>query len=175
MIFFSHGGATNPHPFVARSLSRSLSPLGEASKLPRQIQSAQLCTIPSPFFHCSVSGYISGGRCDHHPCTIIITTSFDVSLTFYRPYYIGPFMCGTNAKVGKSSTCLGLLGSLLRQPGLRSSDLAYIKPATQCEKPQLVTEWCEANGVACRGIGPVVFYKVRERGGALVLGLQSPS
>ncbi|CAN0471918.1 unnamed protein product, partial [Ectocarpus sp. 12 AP-2014] len=39
------------------------------------------------------------------------------------------------------------------------SDLAYIKPATQCEKPQLVTDWCEANGVACRGIGPVVFYK----------------
>lgn len=66
-----------------------------------------------------------------------------------------------NQKVGKSSTCLGLLGTLLRQPGLSSSDLAYIKPATQCEKPQLVTDWCEANGIACRGIGPVVFYKVR--------------
>eukprot|EP00903_Cladosiphon_okamuranus_P009960 g9448.t1 len=69
------------------------------------------------------------------------------------------FVAGDRSQVGKSSTCLGLLGSLLRQPGLRSSDLAYIKPATQCEKPQLVTEWCEANGVACRGIGPVVFYK----------------
>lgn len=66
-----------------------------------------------------------------------------------------------NEKVGKSSTCLGLLGALLRREDLRSSDLAYIKPATQCEKPQLVTDWCEANGVACRGIGPVVFYKVR--------------
>ena len=49
MIFFSQGGATNPHPFVAKSLYRSLSPFGEASKLPRQIQSAQLCTLPSPF------------------------------------------------------------------------------------------------------------------------------
>ena len=29
-----------------------------------------------PFtFHCSVSGYISGGRCDHRPCTRMMTTS----------------------------------------------------------------------------------------------------
>ena len=27
MLLFSQGGATNPHPFVAKSLSRSLSPL----------------------------------------------------------------------------------------------------------------------------------------------------
>lgn len=74
--------------------------------------------------------------------------------------------------MGKSSTCLGLLGSLLRQPDLRSSDLAYIKPATQCEKPQLVSEWCEANGVACRGIGPVVFYKVRGLEEVHEIGLQ---
>ncbi|CAN0581763.1 unnamed protein product, partial [Laminaria digitata] len=67
-------------------------------------------------------------------------------------------------QVGKSSTCLGLLGSLLRQ-GLSAGDIAYIKPATQCERPQLVTEWCETNGVACRGIGPVVFYKVRKEEG----------
>ena len=64
------------------------------------------------------------------------------------------------SQVGKSSTCLGLLGSLLKQ-GLSADDVAYIKPATQCERPQLVTEWCETNGVACCGIGPVVFYKVR--------------
>ncbi|CAM9243051.1 unnamed protein product [Ectocarpus sp. 13 AM-2016] len=67
---------------------------------------------------------------------------------------------GCGFGVGKSSTCLGLLGALLRREDLCSSDLAYIKPATQCEKPQLVTDWCEANGVACRGIGPVVFYKL---------------
>ena len=39
------------------------------------------------------------------------------------------------------------------------TDLAYIKPATQCEAPQLVTKWCDAMGVANRGLGPVVFYK----------------
>ncbi|CAM9927277.1 unnamed protein product [Ectocarpus sp. 4 AP-2014] len=69
------------------------------------------------------------------------------------------FVAGDRSQVGKSSTCLGLLGALLRREDLCSSDLAYIKPATQCEKPQLVTDWCEANDVACRGIGPVVFYK----------------
>ncbi|CAM9130807.1 unnamed protein product [Ectocarpus sp. 6 AP-2014] len=69
------------------------------------------------------------------------------------------FVAGDRSQVGKSSTCLGLLGALLRREDLCSNDLAYIKPATQCEKPQLVTDWCEANGVACRGIGPVVFYK----------------
>ncbi|CAN0335673.1 unnamed protein product, partial [Discosporangium mesarthrocarpum] len=61
-------------------------------------------------------------------------------------------------QVGKSSVCLGLLGSLLRL-GLNPSEVCYIKPATQCEMPQLVTTWCKARGVACRGIGPVVFYK----------------
>ncbi|CAM9480697.1 unnamed protein product [Ectocarpus fasciculatus] len=73
------------------------------------------------------------------------------------------FVAGDRSQARKArariSTCLGLLGALLRREDLRSSDLAYIKPATQCEKPQLVTDWCEANGVACRGIGPVVFYK----------------
>ena len=60
MIFFSQGGgqpistvcnqgSNQSSPLLAKSLSRSLSPLGEASKLPRQIQSAQLCTVPSPF------------------------------------------------------------------------------------------------------------------------------
>lgn len=62
-------------------------------------------------------------------------------------------------QVGKSSTCLALLGSLLGE-GYQTGDLAYIKPATQCETPQLVTEWCERRGIACQGIGPVVFYKV---------------
>lgn len=82
-------------------------------------------------------------------------------LTSPLPPVLKSRTCATMKKVGKSSTCLGLMGALLRREDLCSSDLAYIKPATQCEKPQLVTDWCEANGVACRGIGPVVFYKVR--------------
>jgi hypothetical protein len=67
------------------------------------------------------------------------------------------FISGDRSQVGKSSVCLGLLGSLLKL-GYSAADLAYIKPATQCEQPQLVSQWCEEQGIACRGIGPIVFY-----------------
>jgi len=68
------------------------------------------------------------------------------------------FVAGDRSKVGKSSCCLGLLGSLLKL-GYNPADLAYIKPATQCEQPQLVTRYCDQKGITNRGIGPVVFYK----------------
>ncbi|CAM9170090.1 unnamed protein product [Chrysoparadoxa australica] len=68
------------------------------------------------------------------------------------------FVGGDRSKVGKSSVCLGLLGSLLKL-GYKPSELAYIKPATQCELPQLVTAWCVAKGISCVGIGPIVFYR----------------
>ena len=45
---------------------------------------------------------------------------------------------------GKTSVCLGLLGALLRA-GFRASELAYIKPATQCEEEQLIWRFCAAN------------------------------
>ncbi|KAG5187152.1 AAA domain-containing protein [Tribonema minus] len=67
------------------------------------------------------------------------------------------FIGGDRSQVGKSTVCLGILGSLL-ELGYSPSDLAYIKPVTQCEQPQLISKWCAAKGVACRGIGPVVFY-----------------
>jgi hypothetical protein len=67
------------------------------------------------------------------------------------------FISGDRSQVGKSSVCLGLLGSLLKL-GYSAADLAYIKPATQCEQPQLVSQWCEEQGIACKGIGPIVFY-----------------
>lgn len=97
------------------------------------------------------------------------------------------------------SVCLGILGGLLKV-GFKPEDVAYIKPATQCESaqvillciakpekksrganvpksfrahrsrigmvltsvhgmPQLVTKWCDAKGIANRGLGPVIFYK----------------
>jgi len=67
------------------------------------------------------------------------------------------FIAGDQSQVGKSSTCLGLLAGFL-QSGYAPSELAYIKPVTQCEQPQLVTTFCKFNGIACRGIGPLVFY-----------------
>ena len=68
------------------------------------------------------------------------------------------FIAGDRSQVGKSSVCLGLIGSLLKM-GYPPSSLAYIKPATQCEATQLVAQYCDKVGVANRPIGPVVFYK----------------
>lgn len=67
------------------------------------------------------------------------------------------FVSGDRAQVGKSTVCLGLIGALLRH-GFAASDIAYIKPATQCEKPQLVTKFCRRNGIACAETSPIVFY-----------------
>lgn len=67
------------------------------------------------------------------------------------------FVSGDRSQVGKSTVCLGLVGALLRH-GFAASDVAYIKPATQCEQPQLVAKFCRARGVACTDIGPIVFY-----------------
>jgi hypothetical protein len=69
------------------------------------------------------------------------------------------FVSGDRSQVGKSTVCLGLLGSLLLHLGYKPQELAYIKPATQCEQPQLVEQFCQAHGIACVPIGPIVYYK----------------
>ncbi|KAL4108581.1 hypothetical protein PRIC1_000295 [Phytophthora ramorum] len=68
------------------------------------------------------------------------------------------FISGDRAQVGKSTVCLGLVGALL-QSGYAANDIAYIKPATQCEKPQLVTKFCRQQGITCCEVGPILFYK----------------
>jgi len=68
------------------------------------------------------------------------------------------FVAGDRSSVGKSSVCLGILGNLLAK-GYQSSCLAYIKPATQCEAPQLVQAYCDKMGIACIPVGPIVYYK----------------
>ena len=68
------------------------------------------------------------------------------------------FVAGDRSQVGKSSSCLGLLGTLHEQLGYAAHELAYIKPATQCEGTQLITRYCEEKGIAHVGIGPVVFF-----------------
>ncbi|ETP26271.1 hypothetical protein F441_00953 [Phytophthora nicotianae CJ01A1] len=68
------------------------------------------------------------------------------------------FISGDRAQVGKSTVCLGLVGALLRS-GYTAGDIAYIKPATQCEKPQLVTKFCRQQGITCCEVGPILFYK----------------
>ena len=54
------------------------------------------------------------------------------------------------SQVGKTSVCLGILGSLLKS-GYLPSEIAYIKPATQCEEPQLISS-LQSKGIACNGI-----------------------
>uniref|UniRef100_K3WKW7 DRTGG domain-containing protein n=1 Tax=Globisporangium ultimum (strain ATCC 200006 / CBS 805.95 / DAOM BR144) TaxID=431595 RepID=K3WKW7_GLOUD len=67
------------------------------------------------------------------------------------------FVSGDRSQVGKSTVCLGLVGSLLRH-GFAPSEIGYIKPATQCEAPQLITKFCRHHGITCCDIGPIVFY-----------------
>ena len=68
------------------------------------------------------------------------------------------FVAGDRSQVGKSSSCLGLIGTLHEKLGYLNTELAYIKPATQCEGTQLITRYCNNNNITNVGIGPVVFY-----------------
>ncbi|KAL7482389.1 hypothetical protein ACHAW6_008062 [Cyclotella cf. meneghiniana] len=70
------------------------------------------------------------------------------------------FIAGDRSQVGKSSICMGILGALLKSEKYSPADLAYIKPATQCEQTQLVQEFCNSKGIlSCVPIGPIVYYK----------------
>ena len=68
------------------------------------------------------------------------------------------FVAGDRMSVGKTSVCLGILGSLVRM-GYPTESLAYIKPATQNEKPQLIQHYCDRLGIECVSIGPIVYYR----------------
>jgi hypothetical protein len=57
-----------------------------------------------------------------------------------------------------SSVAMGLLHLLLKR-GYKSHELAYIKPCTQCEDVQIVSKYCEKQGIAHQGLGPVIFYE----------------
>jgi len=68
------------------------------------------------------------------------------------------FVSGDRSQVGKSSCCLALLAMLLDRLDYEPHQVAYIKPATQCESVQLVSRFCEERRVECVPVGPVVFY-----------------
>lgn len=56
------------------------------------------------------------------------------------------FVSGDRSSVGKSTICLSVLGSLVETGLYQPADLAYIKPASQCQDVQLVTKYCDAHG-----------------------------
>ena len=69
------------------------------------------------------------------------------------------FVAGDRMSVGKTSVCLGLLGTLVQKFHYHPNELAYIKPATQNENPQLVQRYCERMGIECVSVGPIVYYR----------------
>jgi dethiobiotin synthetase len=84
-----------------------------------------------------------------------VATEHDAASNKDQPIKI--FLSGDRSQVGKSTCCLGLVGSLLRL-GYRADEISYIKPATQCEQPQLIAKFCRHYGIKCCDIGPIVFY-----------------
>ena len=72
------------------------------------------------------------------------------------------FIAGDKSSVGKSTICLGIISTLLHKYGYPPSQLAYVKPATQCEATTTVVEYCISQGMKKEcviGIGPIVYYK----------------
>jgi len=67
-------------------------------------------------------------------------------------------VAGDKSHAGKSTVSLGLLAALL-DSGFHASELAYIKPATQCVSSTLTARFCQSKGIAYEHIGPVVFYR----------------
>jgi len=67
-------------------------------------------------------------------------------------------VAGDKSNAGKSTISLGLLSALL-EAGFSPSDIAYIKPVTQCVSSTLTARYCEAKGIAYEHIGPLVFYR----------------
>lgn len=72
-------------------------------------------------------------------------------------------VAGDKSSAGKSTVSLGLLSALL-EAGFPASELAYIKPATQCVSSTLTARFCESKGIAYEHIGPLVFYRGMTRG-----------
>lgn len=70
------------------------------------------------------------------------------------------FVAGERTHSGKTSVCLSILGSLLNA-GMLPQHIGYIKAATQCTKPDLLSLWCEEQGIAhVDGVRcPLVFVK----------------
>jgi dethiobiotin synthetase len=68
------------------------------------------------------------------------------------------YVMGSESGAGKSTVCLGILAQLLTS-GFTPSQLAYIKPVTQCIAKQTVALFCEQTKIPCMDIGKLVFMK----------------
>lgn len=68
------------------------------------------------------------------------------------------FVSGDESGVGKTTCCLGILSNALLS-GYKASELAYIKPCTQCEDVQMLWKFCASEGIEFNGIGPITYRK----------------
>lgn len=68
------------------------------------------------------------------------------------------YVMGAESGAGKSTVCLGILAQLLAS-GFTPSQLAYIKPVTQCVEKQAVALFCEQHQITCSDLGKLVFSK----------------
>jgi dethiobiotin synthetase len=66
------------------------------------------------------------------------------------------YVMGSESGVGKSTVCQGILAQVLAW-GYSSSQLAYIKPVTQCTEKQGIALFCTRNHIAHTDIGDLVF------------------
>ncbi|GAB5354011.1 hypothetical protein AAMO2058_000083200 [Amorphochlora amoebiformis] len=65
---------------------------------------------------------------------------------------------GDRSQVGKSSVCLGIIGGLIKAGLAKAKEVGYIKPATQCEKPTLISKFCRSKNIDSKPIGPIVYF-----------------
>ena len=69
------------------------------------------------------------------------------------------YVAGDRSAVGKSSICAAIIQCLINKKIVKKSEIAYIKPMTQCLKATDVARYCLSNGIECVPIGPIVFKK----------------
>ena len=62
-----------------------------------------------------------------------------------KPIYI--YVSGDRSHVGKSTTCLALIHSLIVNNILLKEEICYIKPCTQCISPTMVSRYCLTNNI----------------------------
>jgi hypothetical protein len=90
------------------------------------------------------------GFCEQEPRDLSVGSSPEPPLLL--------FVAGDRSSVGKTSLCLSLIAALISK-GISPSSIGYIKPVTQCEAEQPITQYCSRMNVEHVSIGPVVFYK----------------
>jgi len=68
------------------------------------------------------------------------------------------YVSGDQSGIGKSSIIIALLHLLTTRHHIPPSQLAYIKPATQCQDITTTAKYCHHRHIAHVDLGPVIFY-----------------